>query len=162
MYVCVRVCVRARARVCVCVLGIDSCVVCVCVCACVRAYVRACVRPSVRVCACVCACVRVCVCVCVCVCVREREREGAINTIPRFILLLRYYVYIFIDSLKCGVFTLVGEEPRYRNDRYYYYYFTLEYIQVIPLTRVLTDKNLNVGVFSATALGVKLGCASFN
>ena len=42
---------------------------------------------------------------------------------------MRYYVCIFIDSVKCGVLTLASEIPRYRNDRYYY--FALEYIQVI-------------------------------
>ena len=59
-----RVCVCARAYVCVCVF---VCVRgCACVCVCVRARVRACVC----VCVCVRARARVCVCVCVCVCVR--------------------------------------------------------------------------------------------
>ena len=51
---CVRIYVRGRMDMCVCVC------VCVCLCVCARAYVRVCVRVCVR------ACVFVCVCLCVC------------------------------------------------------------------------------------------------
>ena len=69
---CVCVCVRAFARVCVRASKCESVCVCarvracLCVRACVRTWVRARVRTGLCVCVCVRACVRVCVCVCMC------------------------------------------------------------------------------------------------
>ena len=67
----------------------------------------------------VCPCVWcVCVCACgVCVCVRV---QCAKNTVLTFYIILWFYV--ILDLVNHGVLTLVGEIPRFRNDRYYYYY----------------------------------------
>ena len=67
-----------------------------------------------RVRACVRACARVCVCVCVCVLFEEY------NNIMFIILFLWFYVYIFVDLVKHGVLTHVGEMRRFRNARYCY------------------------------------------
>jgi len=72
MYVCVRVCVCARARVCVCVHA------CLCVCVCVHACLCVCVCVCLPMCARVCACV----CVSVCVCVRVVFTLGGDMTPP--------------------------------------------------------------------------------
>ena len=47
----------------------------------------------------------------------------------RFILLLRFHVYIFVDVVKRGcAHLLFGEIRRYRNDRYYCYFVMLLFL----------------------------------
>ena len=64
-----------------------------------------------------------CVCVCVCVCARARARAcvwWARNTI----LCLSFYAYIFVDLVKRGMLTIVGEIRRCRNDRFCHHYYS--------------------------------------
>ena len=79
------------------------------------------------------ACVRACVCVCVCcVCVLGGGEAsvhlcvgggggGGYNIIVIYSI-FRLYVYISVDLVKRGVFTLVGEIRRKRKDCNYYCY----------------------------------------
>ena len=90
---------------------------------------RACVRACVRVCVCVRARARASTSVCVCVCVRARACMRVCACV-RGIHYDDYIIYYFgffnvctiADLVKRRVFTLVGETPHYRNDRYDYYF----------------------------------------
>ena len=50
------------------------------------------------------------VCVCVCVCVQGIQYD--------YVLFFSFYVYIFVDLVKCGVLTSVRQIQCYRNDHY--------------------------------------------
>ena len=58
---------------------------------------------------------------CVCACVHARARARAQLRIYN----LGFNVYIIFDVAKRGVFTLVVDIRRYRNEHYYYYYYYL-------------------------------------
>ena len=60
-----------------------------------------------------------CVCVCVCVCVCAGVVREGYNIMTIYILFFRFLLYtFFVDLIKRGVLTLVGEIWRYRNDRF--------------------------------------------
>ena len=46
--------------------------------------------------------------------------EERIQYYDYVIIIFEVLMYMFLDLVKRGVLTLVGEKRRYRNDRYYY------------------------------------------
>ena len=50
----------------------------------------------------------------VCICVEVRCGAGI--QYYDYVVCLRFYMYIFVDLVKCSVLTLVGEIQCYRND----------------------------------------------
>ena len=60
---------------------------------------------------CVCVCVCVCVCLCLCLCLCVSVCVCGVQGIQYYVCVsfLRFYVYIFVDLVKYGVGTVVGE-----------------------------------------------------
>ena len=79
------------------------------------------VRACVPTCVCARACVRACVCVCAGVVCREELRQY--HDYKKYIKKSHFNVslYIFVDSVKRGVLSLVHEVGRHRNERCYYH-----------------------------------------
>ena len=60
---------------------------------------------------------------CVCMCARARVCDMRGIQYYVNLIFLRFYVYLFVDLVKRGVLTFIGQIRQYRNDYYYYYYY---------------------------------------